>query len=173
MEKSAKIEVVSEIKELFENSDAVYIVDYSGISVSEINEIRREFIKEDVKYKVLKNSLVKKAIDDIGGYEELDGLLNGMNGFAFAGENFVAPAKIIEKYSKDLDKFTMKGCYIDSEFYDASKLGVLASMPTKDEVMAGIARAVNSPAQDTVGAINAVMRDLASVVDEISKTKAA
>jgi len=94
MDKNTKIDVVEQIKELLNNSTAVYLVDYSKISVQEINEIRREFIKEDVNYKVFKNTLFKRAAEDIGGYDDLFGKLEGMTGFAFVGDNFVAPAKI-------------------------------------------------------------------------------
>ncbi len=173
MDKSTKVEVVSKIKELVESSSAIYLIDYNGVSVEQINEIRRAFLKEDVTYKVFKNTLFAKAIEETGGYEKLNDLLKGMTGFAFAGENFVAPAKIIQKYNKEFKKFSLKGCYIDSEFYDETKLDVLASMPTKEEVMASIVGSVANPATNLVGVINAIARDLVSVIDEVSKTKAA
>ena len=84
-----------------------------------------------------------------------------------------APAKIIKEYFKYNKKFVFKGCYIESEFYDEDKLDILASMPTKEEVMAGIVGSIAAPASGIVGSINAVLRDLVGLVDEISKTKAA
>ncbi|MBI9070614.1 MAG: 50S ribosomal protein L10 [Melioribacteraceae bacterium] len=173
MDKSVKVEVVSKIKELLDGSTSVYLVDYSGVSVEQISEIRRAFLKEGVTYKVFKNTLFQKAIEEVGGYDELNNLMVGMTGFAFAGENFVAPAKIIQKYNKEFKKFSLKGCYIESDFYGADKLDVLASMPTKDEVMSSIVGSIANPATGIVGAINAIARDLVSVIDEVSKTKAA
>ena len=96
-----------------------------------------------------------------------------MTGVAFAGENFVAPAKIIEKFSKDKNTMKFKGAYLDGQFFDASKLEMLASMPTKEEVMASIVGSIASPAQGIVGAINGVARDLVNVIDQIAKQKAA
>ncbi len=173
MNRTEKAEQIAEIKELFENSEAVYLVDYHGIDVADINSLRREFRKEDVTYKVFKNTLAKKAIEEIGGYEEFNDILVGMTGFIFTGENFVAPAKIIKKYFDEKKIFSLKGAYIDSTFYSGDKLNVLASMPTKDEIMASIVGSIAQPATGIVGAINAVMRDLVSVVDQISKKEAA
>ncbi len=173
MNRTEKAEQIAEIKELFENSQAVYLVDYHGIDVADISELRREFRKEEVTYKVFKNTLAKKAIEEIGGYDEFNDILVGMTGFAFTGENFVAPAKIIKKYFDEKKTFALKGAFIDSTFYSSDKLDVLASMPTKDEIMASIVGSIAQPATGIVGAINAVMRDLVSVVDQISKKEAA
>ena len=173
MNKEEKDVIISEIKELVSNSAALYLIDYSGVNVEDINALRGEFRKEGVKYKVFKNTLMKKAVDQLGGYDELAAKLVGMTGFAFVEENYVAPAKIIKKYSDDKKKFTFKGCYIESSFYGADKLDVLASMPTKQEIMASIVGSIAAPASGIVGAINAVMRDLVSVVDQISKKEAA
>ncbi len=173
MNRTEKAEQIAEIKELFENSEAVYLVDYHGVDVADISELRREFGKNDVTYKVFKNTLAQKAIEQIGGYDEFNDILAGMTGFIFTGENFVAPAKIIKKYFDEKNKFTLKGAYIDSTFYGSDKLSVLASMPTKDEIMSSIVGSIAQPATGIVGAINAVMRDLVSVVDQISKKEAA
>ncbi len=173
MNKTEKSEMLSLIKEKFEQSTAVYLVDYKGITVEEINGLRREFIKEGVSYKVYKNTLVKRVIAELGGYEELNELLVGMVGIAFVDENFVAPAKIIKDFNGKNKKFDFKGCYIDSTFYGEDQLKTLASMPTKEEVMASVVGSIAAPASGIVGSINAVMRDLVSVIDEVGKTKAA
>jgi len=173
MDKNQKVESVTQIKSLIEKSSGIYLVDYSGVNVEDINQLRRGFLKEGVTYKVFKNTLLKRALNEIGGYDKFEPLLEGMTGVAFTGENFIAPAKIIKNYFKEKKKFSFKGSYIESQFYDADKLDVLASMPTKEEMMASIVGSIAAPASGIVGAINAVMRDLVSVIDEVGKTKAA
>ena len=173
MDKQQKQESVSQIKALVEKSTSIYLVDYSGVNVEDINLLRREFLKENITYKVFKNTLLKRVFKEIGGFENFEPLLVGMTGVAFSEDNFIAPAKIIKKYSKDKDKFNFKGSYIESQFYGADQLDALASMPTKEEVMASIIGSIAAPASGIVGAINAVLRDLVNVVDEISKKKAA
>jgi large subunit ribosomal protein L10 len=173
MKREEKGEMIEQIKELVKNSSAMFLVDYRGVNVADINKLRSNFRKDGVTYKVFKNTLFKKALEQTGGYEKFNAQLIGMIGIAFSGENFVAPAKIIKKYSDESKKFSFKGCYIDSTYYGAEQLDVIASMPTKEEIMAGIVGSIAAPASGIVGAINAVIRDLVSVIDEVGKKKAA
>ena len=173
MNRNEKTEVISEVKEMIENSSAIYLTDYSGVDVDDVNDIRNQFRKEGVSYKVFKNTLFKRALDESGKFDKLADHLIGMTGFAFASENPVAPAKIIKKYFDDNKKLSLKACYIEDEFFDGNQLKALASLPSKDELIAGIMASLDSPASGIVGSINAVMRDLVSVIDEVAKTKAA
>lgn len=173
MNKNDKEAIVSQIKELLTSSSAVYLVDYSTTTVAQISAIRKAFRNEGVTYKVFKNSLFTKAIDELGQYEKFKNILKGMTGFAFVQENVAAPAKLIQKFNTDFKKFEFKGCYIGSDYYGSEQLTNLASMPTKEEIMASIVGSIAAPASGIVGAINAVMRDLVCVIDEISKQKAA
>jgi large subunit ribosomal protein L10 len=173
MNKNEKAEIIAEAKELIQNSTAVYLTDYSSINVADISELRNQFRKDGVKYKVFKNTLFKRALVESGKFEKLADHLEGMTGFAFASTNPVAPAKIIKKFNETSQKFSLKACYIESQYYDGSNLAQLASLPTKDELIAGILSSLNSPASGIVGSISAVIRELVSVVDEVSKKKAA
>ena len=173
MNRNEKTDVVSEVKETIEKSTAVFLTDYSGVNVEDINDIRNQFRKEGVKYKVFKNTLFKRALQESGKYGKLTDHLIGMTGFAFADDNPVAPAKIIKKYFDKNNKLSLKACYIENEFFDGSKLNELANLPSKNELIASIMGSLEAPASGIVGAINAVFRDLVSVVDEISKKKAA
>lgn len=173
MKKEEKVEIIEEIKELVKSSNAMFLVNYSGVNVADINKIRSDFRKEGVTYKVFKNTLFKKALEQSGGYQKFNEQLVGMIGVAFTGENFIAPAKIIKKYFDEKQKFSFRGCYIESAFYGAEQLNTIASMPTKEEIMSGIVGSIAAPATGIVGAINAVMRDLVSVIDEVAKKKAA
>ncbi len=173
MNKNEKAEIIAEAKELIEKASAVYLTDYSSINVADISDIRNQFRKEGVSYKVFKNTLFKRALVESGRFEKLADHLEGMTGFAFASTNPVAPAKIIKKYFDASQKLALKACYIETEYYDGSKLNELASLPTKQEVIAGILGSLNSPASGIVGSISAVVRDLVSVIDEVSKKKAA
>ncbi len=173
MNKNEKAEIIAEAKELIDNSTALYLTDYSKINVADISELRNQFRKEGVSYRVFKNTLFKRALVESGQFEKLANHLEGMTGFAFASTNPVAPAKIIKKYFDASQKLTLKACYIETEFYDGSKLAELAALPSKQELIAGILGSLNSPVSGIVGSIAAVMRELVSVVDEVSKKKAA
>ncbi len=110
MNKNEKSEIIAEAKELIEKSTAVYVADYSGVNVADISELRNQFRKEGVAYKVFKNTLFKRALAETGKYSKLADNLEGMSGFAFAFDNPVAPAKIIKKYFDANKKFSLKAC---------------------------------------------------------------
>ena len=173
MNRNEKSEIISEIKELLESSTAIYLTDYSGINVEDVSELRNQFRNEGVRYKVFKNTLVKRALDEAGKYEKIADHLTGMTGFAFASSNPLAPAKIINKYFSDKEKLSLKACYVEGEYFDGNQLKTLATIPTKNELIAGILGSINSPVSGIAGAINAVVRDLVNVVDQISKRQAA
>lgn len=173
MNKTEKAEMIKEIADLLNASTAVYLTDFNGINVEDINNLRKQFRKEGVNYRVFKNTLFKRALNETGKYEKLADHLVGMTGFAFVQDNPIAPAKIIKKYFDDKSKLPLKACYIESAYYPGSKLNEIASLPTKAEIVAGILGSIDAPITGIVGVINAVMRDLVSVIDEISKKEAA
>ena len=141
--------------------------------MKDVSELRNQFRNEGVRYKVFKNTLVKRALDEAGKYEKIADHLTGMTGFAFASSNPLAPAKIINKYFSDKEKLSLKACYVEGEYFDGNQLKTLATLPTKNELIAGILGSINSPVSGIAGAINAVVRDLVNVVDQISKRQAA
>ncbi len=173
MNRNEKSEIISEIKELLESSTAVYLTDYHGINVEDISSIRNQFRDEGVRYKVYKNTLVKRALDEVGKFDKIADHLVGMTGFAFTSTNPLAPAKIINKYFGDKEKLSLKACYVEGEYFEGSQLKTLATLPTKNELIASIMGSLDSPVSGIVGAINAVMRDLVSVVEQISQREAA
>lgn len=177
MNKEQKAEGVSEIKELILDSQAVYLTDFSGLTVEEVNELRKEFYKSGLKYKVVKNTLTVRALRETDKYskhlEQLTETLNGPTGIVFAYDNPVSPAKIIKKYFDKIERPKLKVAIVENELYDSKKLNELAALPTKEEIISGILRSLDSPASGIVGSINAVMRDLFSVIEEVAKKHAA
>jgi large subunit ribosomal protein L10 len=173
MNRDGKSEIISEVKELLEESSAVYLTDYSGINVEDISDLRNQFRDQGVRYRVFKNNLFKRALDESGKFEKLADHLTGMTGYLFTSTNPVAPAKVIKKYFDDKEKFSLKACYVEGEYFDGSQLKALATLPSKDELIAGIMGSLDSPVSGIVGVINAVMRDLANVVDQISQRQTA
>lgn len=177
MNKAQKAESVQEIKGLLDGSESIYLTDFTGLTVEEVNELRKEFFKSEIKYKVVKNTLTVRALRETEKYsahfEKLSETLNGPTGIIFTSKDPVAPAKIIKKFSEKSEKPKLKLAIVEDEVYDSKQLNALASLPTKEEVIASILGSLNSPASGIVGSINAVMRDLFSVIEEVAKKKAA
>ncbi len=181
MDKAKKNELTAQIKEMMDNSAAIYFTNFAGMTVFQVNEMRDEFFKAGIKYKVVKNTLALKAIGESSSYSgfinDLAGFLKGNTGIVFSGSDPVAPAKILKKLSeKNLlksGKPKFKAAVVDSMFFGEGKLNELASLLNKEELISGILICLNSPVSGIVGAINAVVRDLASVIEEVAKKKAA
>ncbi len=177
MEKEKKVEIVEEIKKLMSESIALYFIDFSYLTVAETNELRGEFYKSDIKYKVVKNTLALRALkesDKYGQYvNELSDFLIGPTGIIFAFDDPVIPAKIIKKKFDKIGKPKFKVAILEGNIYGSEKLAELSSLLSRNEVIASICGSLGSPVAGIVGAINAVIRDLASVIEEVAKKKAA
>lgn len=177
MDKAQKAESVKEIKELIASSEAMYFTDFTGLTVEEVNELRKEFYKSDIRFKVVKNTLTARALKETDKYsthfDRLFETLNGPTGIIVTSKDPVAPAKIIKKFAEKTEKPKLKIAIVENEVYDTKQLGQLASLPSKEEVIASILGSLNAPASGIVGSINAVMRDLFSVIEEVAKKRAA
>jgi large subunit ribosomal protein L10 len=177
MNKKQKETEVAEIKEKLEKASSVYLTDFSGLTVEQTNELRDEFYNAKVDYRVFKNTLIKKALESskenkfTGQVESLKENLKGPTGIIFAYEDPVTPAKIIKKFYDKLEKPKLKIALVENTAYDKSKLNALASLPTKPEIISSIIGSIHAPISGIVNAINAVMRDLASVIEEVAKKK--
>lgn len=173
MKKEKKTEVVADVTEIVARSSAMYFTDFSGLTVGEATELRRELRKSGVEYKVVKNTLIKKALEQVTGYDKVYDKLVGPTGIAFAFDDAVVPAKVIDKFTTKHKKLSLKVAVLDKQVYDGAKLKELASIPSKKELMASILGSVQAPIAGVPTVINAVLRDIVSVVEAIEKKKAA
>lgn len=173
MDKTKKTQVTQEIKDMLNDSKALYFADFTGLTVAEANELRDEFYKSNLKYRVVKNTLLKRALSDSENYsesvEEFSQYLVGPTGVVFATDDPVSPAKILKKYFDKSEKPKLKIAFVDNQIFESDKLNMLASMLTREELIAGICGSLNSPVSGIVGSINAVMRDLFSVIEEVAR----
>jgi large subunit ribosomal protein L10 len=178
MNKQDKEQEVLEIKEKLDKASSIYLTDFSGLTVEETNLLRDEFFNASVDYKVLKNTLVKKALAQgenkfSAQAEQISEYLKGPTGVVFTYDDPVAPAKIIKKFYDKGEKPKLKMALVESQVYDSKQLNQLASLPSKPEIISSIIGSLHAPISGIVGSINAVLRDLSSLVEEVAKKKAA
>lgn len=173
MKRSEKDAIIDEVAERTNKAQAVYFADFTGLSVTEEEEIRREFRKAGVEYTVYKNTLVRKALERVTGYDKVYDYLVGPTGMAFCGEDISAPARIIKKYSDKTGKMKLKAAVLERQVFDGSLIGDLAAIPTRGELMSAILGSIEAPISGIVGAINALARDLVSIIDQIGEQKKA
>jgi large subunit ribosomal protein L10 len=173
MKRSEKEEIIAEVTVLVNRARGMFFTDFTGLTVEQATELRREFRKLGVEYRVVKNTLIQKALENVTGYDTVYDNLAGPTGVAFAYEDAVVPAKVIQKFKDKHNKLSLKVCVLDKQVYDGSRLAELARLPSKNEVMASILGSIQSPIAGVPSVIQAVLRDLVSVVGEIEKKKAA
>lgn len=157
MTREEKSNIVQEIKAKVETNSIFYIMDASGLSVEKTNSFRKECYKLGVEYRVIKNTLISKALEAANiDSVPFAGVLKGFSGVIFTNENASAPAKMIKAFrSKGNDKPLLKGAYIDKDIYiGESQLDVLASIKSKDELVGDIIGMLLSPAQNVISALS-------------------
>jgi large subunit ribosomal protein L10 len=173
MKRSEKEAIIAEVADKASRAVALYFADFSRLTVAEETELRREFRKVGVEYNVAKNTLVRKALEQLTGYDRVFDHLAGPTGIAYTYDDPAAPARVMKKFSDKTGKFKLKAAVLEKQIYDGSKLEQLATLPTRKDLMSSVVGSLEAPISGIVGALNAAMRDLVSVVDQIEKKKAA
>ncbi|MFM2307196.1 MAG: hypothetical protein RLZZ367_1865, partial [Bacteroidota bacterium] len=154
MDKNQKNQEIAELKEKFSNSSYFYITDSSTLTVEKINKFRRLCFNSGIEYRISKNTLIRKALEQVeGNYEALYPLLNGPTGVMF-GTDGATPAKVLKEFRKDGERPILKGAYIDSDvFVGDNQLATLASLKSKAELLGDIIGLLQSPAKNVISAL--------------------
>ena len=150
-----KREIVAQIKQTIENSQSFVILDYKGLTVAQDTEFRAEFRKNDVEYKVLKNTLVRKALNELG-YTEFDEALNGPSAFAFGTSDAIAPAKVAAEGVKKYNKMQIKCGMFDKKFADAATCDAMSKVPGREALLSMLVSVLSAPMRGLAVALNAI-----------------
>ena len=161
---------VSDITERFNDSDAALLTEYRGLRVSEIAEVRNSLRDSDTDYKVLKNTLARIAVREVG-LEELVEMLTGPTAIAFIKGDAAAAAKALDEASKKFPVLTIKGGVLNGKVIDADQAKQLAKLEPREVLLAKIAMLMNTPAQQTVNVFAALLRDLGSMLAQVVAKK--
>lgn len=155
--------VVNEVKEKLQKANSVVLVDYKGINVEDVTELRKRFRENGVDYKVYKNTLFKRAASELG-IESLHEHLQGTVAVAFSYEDAVAPARTINQFLKDHPKspITTKAGLVEGQFMDAKSVKALGDLPGREVLIAML-----------LGALQGSVRNLAYVLNTVKEQKEA
>ncbi|MBQ2642339.1 MAG: 50S ribosomal protein L10 [Eubacterium sp.] len=139
--------VIDEIAELVKDAATVVLVDYRGLTVAEDTDLRRQLREADVTYRVYKNSMINFAIKDTE-FADLTQHLAGPTAIAVCKEDATAAARILAKFAKDAEALEIKGGIVEGAYYDATTIGEIASIPSKDELLSKFLGSIQSPITD-------------------------
>ena len=159
----AKKVVVQEITEKIKAAKSVVLVDYNKLSVAEVSALRNKCKQANCEYKVYKNTLVRKALNDLG-YKDFDADLNGPTAVTF-GADETAAAKVMVAAAKDYDgKITVKSAFVDNAYVDKAGVKALASMPSREELVAKMLGSMQAPLSNFVGVLNNLVAGVVRVL---------
>jgi len=150
-----KSAVVEEIKEKLDGAQSAVIIDYMGTTVEEATAMRKALREAGVDYTVYKNTLIAKAIEGTA-FEDLKSALSGPTALAISKDDAIAPARIINKAIKDTNKMAFKAGIVEGITYDAAGLQTLASIPSRDELIAKFLGSIQSPVGKFVRTLAAI-----------------
>lgn len=150
----SKKAVVSEVSEKLKASASSVVVEYRGLTVREVTQLRRDLLKEGIELKVYKNSFVQRAADDLG-YSELTSSLTGPNAFAFSSDA-VAPSRILAKFAKKHDKLVLKGGVVEGKVVDAESIKIISKLPNREGMISMVLGMLQSPVRSFAFALSKV-----------------
>src|SRR5690606_31502591 len=156
MIRSEKEAAVATIREGFAGMSSAVFLDFAGLTVEQVDDLRNKFRERGVKYTVLKNTLIKKALSEASYIDKLAATaLKGMTGVALSYEEPSAAARIVKEFVKSNEKLTIKAGLMDGQVLDAKAVeNQLATLPSKDEARSSLLAQMMAPAQTLVRLLN-------------------
>ncbi|MDR3543164.1 MAG: 50S ribosomal protein L10 [Desulfosporosinus sp.] len=168
-----KSQVVSEIKEKFQQASGVILADYRGLTVAQVTQLRTKLREAGVEYRVMKNTLVRRAANEVG-VEGLDAYLKGPTALAFSADP-VAPAKVLTEFAKvnKLKTFKIKAGVLEGKVIGAEEVKALAELPSREVLLAMVLRGMQAPLTGMANVLQGPIRKMGYALEELRKLKAA
>jgi len=164
MERQAKVALVESIRTELSDSPSVVLVDFNGLTVENAVQFRRQCLEAGVRFKVMKNRLIGKAVEGTN-HEVIGPLLVGMTGIAWADSDPVAPAKVVAKFAEEHEEqMKIKGGALEGELLDEAAVKSLSTMPSLDELRSKLLGLFNAPASKLLAQIQAPAQKLVGTI---------
>ena len=170
---SEKQAIVAELTEKLKSASSGVLVDYKGITVAEDTALRAECRKNELDYAVVKNTLVRFAINNVG-LEEMDSVLNGTTSLALSHGDPIAPMRVIAKFAKQFNgaKFTIKSGFMDGKVLSLDEINALAELPSKEVLLSMLCSALQGPIRGLAVSLDATISGLARALQAVADQKA-
>lgn len=166
MPRPEKVQAVADIKARLEGANAVFLAEYSGLSVQDQQALRRSLRKNGAEFKVVKMTLARRAAADLD-IDSLDDLLLGPTGLAFADGDAVLAAKALRDFAKDHDVFSIKGGLLGRDFLPPERVADLADIESREALLARILGALQGPMANLAGLFAALPRGMATAIQQL------
>lgn len=169
--KEEKQKVVGELRERFQNSKVAVLVNYSGLNVAAMTNLRRRLRESGIELKVAKNSLARIAAREVG-LTGLDIYLEGPTAIAFGWGEPVAPAKILTEFIRDYKQVVIKGGILEGKIFQDKEISKLADLPAREILLGRVLGGLQTPFQGLVNVLQGNLRNLVYALEAIRKQRA-
>lgn len=170
MDRNTKERIISELKEDLNGVKTVFLCDFNGLTVEKDTQLRRTMRENGATYGVYKNRLLKLAFNGTD-FDQVDDHLKGNTALAHNSEDVIGLAKLIRDFAKTNEAFNFKAGVVEGRVIDLNGLEALATMPSKEELIAKLMYLLNYPVQGLATALAGIPRNLVVVLDQIKKQK--
>jgi large subunit ribosomal protein L10 len=168
--RAQKQEQIEALKGMLSPANGLFVVDFTGLSVGEVTELRRRVREASGSYRVVKNTLARLALADTE-HRALSALLSGPAAVAFTDSDAVKLAKALADFSKTHEKLQFRGALVEGQLLDAKQAKQIAALPSKRELVARLLVVLQSPLRRLVTALNAPVQGLAVSIRQIADDK--
>jgi len=166
-----KEKTVAEYADKFKRAKSIYLADYTGVDVPTVTELRKKFRESDIEYRVLKNRLAKRSLNE-AGINDLDPYLVGVTSFVIGYDDPVVPAKIIKEFKKNKKQvLTVKAAYFEGKAFSAQEAVKLADLPSREVLLAQFVGLLQAPMTKLAGTLQASMQKLVRSLDALKISK--
>lgn len=149
--------VISEIREKIENSGSLVLVDYRGLTVEQVTDLRKKYREAGVQYKVYKNTMMKLAFKELG-FEDFNQYLEGPSAVAFSGEDLAAAARITNEFAKSNEKLVIKAGILEGKILDTNGVKAVANIPSREVLIAKLLGSLKAPVSNFVYMLDALRK---------------
>ncbi|ADU52382.1 LSU ribosomal protein L10P [Thermaerobacter marianensis DSM 12885] len=170
--RAEKEALVEDLVGKLQRAQGVILTDFRGLNVAATSELRRRLRAQGVEYRVIKNTLIRRAAQQ-AGIEGLDALLEGPTALAFGYDDPVAPAKELSRFAKEFAQLQIKGGLLQGRVIGVKEVQALADLPSREELLAKVMGGMQAPLSGLVGVLAATLRSFVYAVDALRRQREA
>jgi large subunit ribosomal protein L10 len=170
MANTEKDAVIRDVTDIFQKAKSVFVTDFSGLNVEHTMQFRKKCRESKVGYLVVKNTLARISAEQ-AGWKQVGPHFKGPSAIAYSYDDPSSPARVIKEFNKTHDKPKIKVSLFEGTFYGPEHMDMIASLPSKKELLSRVVGGFNSPIQGLVGALNGLLQKLVGTLDAVKSQK--